>query len=311
MLHDSSDDDDGGGGGRGGKVGQQSVNKSLNNYIKIILFFSYQAPTNRPVTSLNRSVVNHHVPPANIASPLLKAKSEHSSPTTKTPPSHFSPQTNFSASPTPTTTHRTLPKLPTNGSPSPSLRSSTNTNLFPETHQPSMLFNSDTISIKSDDSSNLSEGHLHPSQQQSSSRNQDIKTRSQQPNTSIHNANNLTKPLTNANSSSTGTTTSSMGIPIDRVPSPSPSLISERDREENERVERELELKRKRLQIYVFICRCVACPFNSKQSSDMARKHLKITLVQYGVIKERFLAFLNGKTHIEADEGKIIKNFFY
>ena len=94
-----------------------------------------------------------------------------------------------------------------------------------------------------------------------------------------------------------------MGIPIDRAPSPSPSLISEREREENERVERELELKRKRLQIYVFICRCVACPFNSKQSSDMARKHLKITLVQYGVIKERFLAFLNGKTHIEADEG--------
>ena len=44
----------------------------------------------------------------------------------------------------------------------------------------------------------------------------------------------------------------------------------------------------------------------------MARKHLKITLVQYGVIKERFLAFLNGKTHIEADEGKIIKkNIIY
>ena len=38
----------------------------------------------------------------------------------------------------------------------------------------------------------------------------------------------------------------------------------------------------------------------------MARKHLKVTLVQYGVIKERFLAFLNGKTHIEADEGKDI-----
>jgi calcium-dependent secretion activator len=88
------------------------------------------------------------------------------------------------------------------------------------------------------------------------------------------------------------------------VPSPSPSLISEREREENERVERELELKRKRLQIYVFVCRCVAYPFNSKQSSDMARKHLKVTLVQYGVIKERFLTFLNGKTNIEADEGK-------
>jgi hypothetical protein len=34
MLHDSSDDDDGGGGGRGGKIGQQSVYKSLNNSIK-------------------------------------------------------------------------------------------------------------------------------------------------------------------------------------------------------------------------------------------------------------------------------------
>jgi calcium-dependent secretion activator len=96
-----------------------------------------------------------------------------------------------------------------------------------------------------------------------------------------------------------------MGIPIDRVPSPSPSLISEREREESERAERELELKRKRLQVYVFICRCIACPFNSKQSSDMARKHLKITLIQYGVIKDRFLAFLNGKTHIEADEGNL------
>ena len=101
-----------------------------------------------------------------------------------------------------------------------------------------------------------------------------------------------------------GTTTSSAGgLPVDRVPSPSPSAISEREREENERVERELEFKRKRLQIYVFVCRCVAYPFNSKQSSDMARKHLKVTLVQYGVIKERFSAFLNGKTHIEADEG--------
>jgi hypothetical protein len=100
-----------------------------------------------------------------------------------------------------------------------------------------------------------------------------------------------------------------MGAPTDRAPSPSPSLISEREREENERIERELELKRKRLQIYVFICRCIACPFNSKQSSDMARKHLKITLVQYGVIKERFLGFLNGKTHIEADEGKT-KDFY-
>jgi hypothetical protein len=174
-----------------------------------------------------------------------------------------------------------------------------------------MVINTDSASIKSDDSLTFSEGHLHPSQQQSSTRNQDPKNRSQQQqNTSTHNANNLGKSLTNTANSSTGTTTSGMGIPIDRAPSPSPSIVSEREREENERVERELELKRKRLQIYVFICRCVACPFNSKQSSDMARKHLKITPVQYGVTKERFLAFLNGKTHIEADEGnkQLIRN---
>lgn len=167
-----------------------------------------------------------------------------------------------------------------------------------------MLFNTDTTSIKSDDSSTFSEGHLHPSQQQGSL----SKTRSQQPTTTTaatnQNTSNLSKTLATTASSSTGTTASSTGIPVDRAPSPSPSLISEREREENERVEREQELKRKRLQVYVFVCRCVACPFNSKQSSDMARKHLKITLVQYGLIKERFLAFLHGKTHIEADEGK-------
>ncbi|CAF3923276.1 unnamed protein product [Adineta steineri] len=274
MLHDSSDEDEGGGGG----AGKKSI------------------PTKGgPQTSLNRPVANH----VNTGSPLL-TKSDYSSSPQKTTTSHYSPQPNFHASPTPT--QRILPTIPSNSSnnsPSTSLRSSTNTNLFPETSQPSMVFNADTTSIKSDDSSNQSEGHLHPSQQQqSSTRNQDIKAKQA-------NTNNFSKTLATTTSSSTGTTTSSMGIPIDRAPSPSPSLISEREREENERVERELELKRKRLQVYVFICRCVACPFNSKQSSDMARKHLKITLVQYGVIKERFLTFLNGKTRIEADEAFI------
>jgi hypothetical protein len=262
---------------------------------------------------VNRSVVNHHSPQANIASPLLTTKTEHSSLTSKPSSSHYSsPPSNFYASPTPV--QRTLPKLPTgsNNNSLSSIRSVTNTTIFSETtQQPPMVIHNDSTSIKSEDSSSFSEGHLHPSQQQqqSSIRTQDVKIRSQQQTTSLHIANNLAKPLTNTTSSSTGTTTaSSTGIPIDRVPSPSPSLISEREREENERLERELELKRKRLQIYVFVCRCVACPFNSKQSSDMARKHLKITLVQYGVIKERFLAFLNGKTHIEADEGSL---FFY
>ena len=169
-----------------------------------------------------------------------------------------------------------------------------------------MIIHNDSTSSKSDDSSNISEGHLHPSQA-NSSRIHEMKHRSPQHQSTNHTS-HLNKPLINTTSSSTGgtTTTSSMGIPIDRVPSPSPSLISEREREENERVEKELEFKRKRLQIYVFICRCIACPFNAKQSSDMARKHLKITANQYGVIKERFLAFLNGKTHIEADEGLLI-----
>jgi hypothetical protein len=276
----------------------------LINQHSFLCSFLNQASTNRPGAPLNRPVGNHHSPHTNIATPILTPKSEHSSPTSKTPSGHYSsPQTNFYASPTPI--QRTLPKLPTstnNDSPSLSIRSSANTGLSSETNQQSsMVIHNDSTSIKSDDSSSFSEGHLHPSLQQGSTRNQDFKTRPQQQQQPT-NTNNLSKTLINTASSSTNTT-SSAGIPIDRAPSPSPSLISEREREENERVERELELKRKRLQIYVFICRCIACPFNSKQSSDMARKHLKITLVQYGVIKERFLGFLNGKTHIEADEG--------
>jgi hypothetical protein len=271
-----------------------------------------QASTNRSAPTSNRPAANHHPLNVNIGSPLLTNKTDHSSPTIKNAPGLYSsPPANFHAPPTPT--QRTLPKIPTssnNNSPSLSIRSSTNANISPEIQHPSMVINTDSASIKSDDSSTFSEGHLHPSQQQqqqqqSSTRNQETKQRSQQ-------QNNLGKSLINTVSSSTGTTNSSMGIPIDRAPSPSPSLISEREREEHERVERELELKRKRLQIYVFICRCIACPFNSKQSSDMARKHLKITPVQYGVTKERFLAFLNGKTHIEADEGnKKEKSYFF
>ncbi|CAF3618049.1 unnamed protein product [Rotaria sp. Silwood2] len=133
---------------------------------------------------------------------------------------------------------------------------------------------------------------------------QDNKNLFQQENFSNNNnINNQTKSLINPIISSKNVTKSSISISIDRVPSPSTSLLSEHEREENERLEHELELKRTRLQIYVFICRCISCPFNSKQSSDMARKHLKINLNQYNIIKERFLAFLNGKTHIEADEG--------
>lgn len=166
--------------------------------------------------------------------------------------------------------------------------------------------------MKSDDSSSVSEGQFQPSHTNSlrsndqkslspltSSSNQKLNlNRLSNSNVNSSASNNHTNASTNSSSS----TTSTINVATDRAPSPSPSLVSVREREENERVERELELKRKRLQIYVFVSRCVSYPFNAKQSSDMARKHLKITATQYGVIKDRFLAFLNGKTHIETDE---------
>ncbi|CAF2073921.1 unnamed protein product [Rotaria magnacalcarata] len=273
MLHDSSDEDEGG----GFHVGQQQLISS-----------------NRPAIAINQPTINHESIHDKIVSPLLSPKSEHLS------SNHYCSPPQSSLYTSPTSTHRTLPKIPTNSntnSSSLSLRSSTNTNVFSDTHQQLMVIQTDSASMKSDDSSNFSDGNLHPFQKQNSMRNQDIKIRSQQHNSSIKNAN---KSL--INSSTVSTTSNTVIAVIDRVPSPSTSLISDHERDENERLERELELKCKRLQVYVFICRCIACPFNSKQSSDMARKHLKITLVQYNVIKERFLAFLNGKTHIEADE---------
>jgi hypothetical protein len=228
------------------------------------------------------------------------------------------PPSNVYTSPVPI--HRILPNAPTNpitDSPSLSVRSPTQTTFHHDTNQPSTINKTDRNSLRSADSTASSEEHIQPSSQPQhliSIRHQDNisspnpKFRSPHGHPSISSTGNLMSPLTNTTSSSTGTTISSLtGVAIDRVPSPSPSLLSEREREENERVERELELKRKRLQIYVLVCRCIACPFNSKQSSDMARKHLKITLVQYGITKERFLAFLNGKTHIEADEGDLQK----
>jgi hypothetical protein len=267
---------------------------------------------NRPGPQSNRTVTSNQNPPhSNVNSPLLSLKASNGD---NTPLSAKSSAGNLYTSPT--VPHRTLSNAPPNSavdSPSLSPRSTTNTNVYHETNQPSTNTKADSNSLRSADSTSSSEEQIHPStihQQPSSTRTQDVsssnaKHRSQHGHASTSSAGNFISPLTHTTSSSTGTTiSSSTGIPIDRIPSPSPSLLNEREREESERVERELEFKRKRLQIYVFICRCVACPFNSKQSSDMARKHLKITLVQYGVIKERFLGFLNGKTHIEADEGK-------
>ena len=227
-------------------------------------------------------------PPLNTNSPLLTPKlypadSTLLSKTSPIPyPSASSPSYIYSS---PVTVHRTLINS-TNNSPYLPLHSTPHRNFSHEINQSLSIIKTDTNSLRSTGSTTSSEEQVHPisSQQQSgSTRNRDVtlKNRSLQDRPSV-----------------SGTT----GLLTNRVPSPSPSLISER--EEDERAERELELKRKRLQIYVFVCRCIAYPFNSRQSSDMARKYLKITLVQYGVIKERFLGFLNGKTHIEADEGK-------
>ncbi len=272
--------------------------------------------TNRPGSLSNRTGTPTQNPPySNIGSPSLSPKSSANEPvslSSKNSPNHY-PYSSAGNSHTPLITKpRTLPNVPTGDSPSISIPTLTNTNFYNATNQLSKGIKTDTTSLRSEDSATSSEEQFHPISVQlsSSTRIHDISStnsryRALQGHPSASTGGNLITHLTNTTSSSTGTTISSAtGAPMGRIPSPSPSLLSEREREENERVERELEVKRKRLQIYVFICRCVACPFNSKQSSDMARKHLKITLVQYGVIKERFLAFLNGRTHIEADEGK-------
>ncbi|CAF0780683.1 unnamed protein product, partial [Didymodactylos carnosus] len=202
-------------------------------------------------------------------------------------------------------TQRTSPNLNSSGQESPSLANKLHSSQLtqslqqPQTDDGSRTSAYDATSLKSNDSSLSDQQQPHPSSISNTrhpSTDSTMKYRIQQQQLQP-------SPLTNhiPNTASSSTTTSS-GIPLDRIPSPSPSLISEREREENEKLERELEQKRKRIQIYVFVCRCISCPFNSKQSSDMARKHLKITQQQYTLIKDRFHAFLNGKTHIEADE---------
>uniref|UniRef100_A0A5F8H182 Calcium dependent secretion activator 2 n=1 Tax=Monodelphis domestica TaxID=13616 RepID=A0A5F8H182_MONDO len=86
-----------------------------------------------------------------------------------------------------------------------------------------------------------------------------------------------------------------------RPVSPSPSVLSE-GREELERQQQEENEKRIRLQLYVFVVRCIAYPFNAKQPTDMARRQQKLNKQQLQILKERFLAFLNGETQIVADE---------
>ncbi|CAF0842404.1 unnamed protein product [Adineta steineri] len=274
MLHDSSEDD--------GDVPDTEKDPIVQQQVSIT----------RPLPLSIRSITpNPTCPNSTVSSPALHTKAHHGD--------HIPSSSKTSPMPS----HRIFQTMPTNSatdSPTISVHPSTTTTFFQDTSQSIVPIKTDTNSLRSADSTTSSEEPLHPSyltqHQPNAIRHQELSS----PNTRFR------SPHGHPSVSSIGTTISSTtGLPIDRMPSPSPSLLSEREREENERVERELELKRKRLQVYVFVCRCVACPFNSKQSSDMARKHLKVTLVQYGVIKERFLAFLNGKTHIEADEAFI------
>ncbi|XP_061628393.1 calcium-dependent secretion activator 2 isoform X1 [Phyllopteryx taeniolatus] len=80
------------------------------------------------------------------------------------------------------------------------------------------------------------------------------------------------------------------------------SAGEEEERRERERLQREEEEHKVKLQIYVFVLRCIAYPFNAKQPTDMARRQQKVNKQQLQVVKERFLAFLNGETQIIADE---------
>ncbi|XP_057360707.1 calcium-dependent secretion activator 2 isoform X17 [Manis pentadactyla] len=86
-----------------------------------------------------------------------------------------------------------------------------------------------------------------------------------------------------------------------RPVSPSPSVLSE-GRDEPERQLDEEQERRIRLQLYVFVVRCIAYPFNAKQPTDMARRQQKLNKQQLQLLKDRFLAFLNGETQIVADE---------
>lgn len=288
-------------------MGLQLVSDIDTSIEKISVDFC-QLSQHRSGPALSRTATPNQYSYSTLGSPALSAKqstTDHIPLSLKNSPvSYASPLIN----------QRLPPQVPISDSPSISVPSLTNPTYPHQINQAPYGIKPDSHSLRSEDSIASSEETPHliayPPQSTTgrgleSSSSPNPKHRPPHVYAPTSPGGNLITHLNKTTSFSTGTTISSVaGVPFDRVPSPSPSLLSEREREENERLERELESKRKRLQIYVFICRCVACPFNSKQSSDMARKHLKVTLVQYGVIKERFLAFLNGKTHIEADEGK-------
>ncbi|XP_055778372.1 calcium-dependent secretion activator 2-like isoform X7 [Salvelinus fontinalis] len=89
--------------------------------------------------------------------------------------------------------------------------------------------------------------------------------------------------------------------PADQPQAESPSAGDEQ-KNEKERLQKEEAERKSKLQIYVFVLRCIAYPFNAKQPTDMARRQQKLNKQQLQAVKDHFLAFLNGETHIVADE---------
>ena len=54
-----------------------------------------------------------------------------------------------------------------------------------------------------------------------------------------------------------------------------------------EKQEREEEERKKRIQLYVFVLRSIAYTFNAKQSTDMTKRHLKVTKEAHEKMKSK------------------------
>ena len=91
-----------------------------------------------------------------------------------------------------------------------------------------------------------------------------------------------------------------------------PSFKDKEERVSEADEETEDNERKERLQIYVFISRCIAYPFNAKQPTDIPRRQSKVTKNNLISIKDRFSAFLSGKTSIIADEAfrNAIQSYF-
>eukprot|EP00095_Tigriopus_kingsejongensis_P011606 maker-scaffold859_size87536-snap-gene-0.9 protein:Tk11606 transcript:maker-scaffold859_size87536-snap-gene-0.9-mRNA-1 annotation:"calcium-dependent secretion activator isoform x4" len=69
-----------------------------------------------------------------------------------------------------------------------------------------------------------------------------------------------------------------------------------------EKQEREEQERKTRIQLYVFVLRSVAYTFNAKQSSDMQKRHLKVSREGHDKMKTKVESFLRGETQIPTDE---------